>query len=351
LKPRTFQLRQLFSTDLGIDLGTLHTSLWRPGDGVVVDEPSLVAVEHGSRRVLNHGSAVGHLAKVMQGRTPESIQTICPMRDGVVADVELCAAMLRHFMHKAQPRAWGFRPRVLLAVPSGMTPVERQAVLATATRAGARQVFLIAKTLAAALGAGLPLNEPEAGMLGDLGGGTSELAVLCLGDIAVSESLRVAGSSMDQAIADYLRRCHKLRVSQQMAEWIKVTIGSAAPLDPELTLEVRGCDAITGLPRQITVRSEEVREALGDPVRAIVQAVERTLQRCRPELSADLMETGIVLCGGGSLLRGIDRRLAEATGMPVRVIDDPQTCVIRGLGACLEHLEAWHGLIQRQQAA
>jgi rod shape-determining protein MreB len=236
-------------------------------------------------------------------------------------------------------------------VPSEITAVERHAVLTTAARAGARQVCLIDKAKAAGLGAGLPLAEPVGSMICDLGGGTTEIAVLCMGDVAVSESLRVAGEEIDRAIMDYLRRKHMMRIGEQMAERIKVEIGTAVPGEQERSLTVRGCDVVSGLPRQSVVTSEEVREAVGPPLEAIVAAIGRTLGRCHPELSADLMENGMVLAGGGAQLGGLDRRLAHATGMPVRVTAEPLTCVVRGLGICLEHLDTWHTLIERRQAA
>ena len=351
MKPRTFAFSPFCSPDLGIDLGTTHTQVWVAGAGIALDEPSIVAVQNGSRRVLNHGQAVGNLAKIMHGRTPDSFQTIRPIRDGVVADFEVCEQMLRYFIRKARPRSWGAKPRVLIAVPSEVTPVERQAVLTTAQRAGARQVYLMDKAKAAGLGARLPLAEPVGSMVCDLGGGTTEIAVLCLGDVAVSESLRIAGEEIDRAIMDYLRRKHMLRIGEQMAERIKVEIGAAAALEPVKTLAVRGCDVVTGLPRQTVLTSEEVREAIETPVQSIVEAIGRTLGRCHPELSADLMENGMVLAGGGSQCCGLDRRLSQATGMPVRVAPDPLTCVVRGLGICLEHLDAWHHLIQHRRAA
>lgn len=351
MKPRTFSLTRFLAPDIGVDLGTMHTRICVPGEGIVLDEPTLVAVEQSSRRVLNRGQAVGHLAKIMQGRTPESIQTIRPVRCGVVADHESGAAMLRAFLRKAHPRSWGLLPRVLIAFPGGITPVERQAMLSTTARAGARQVFLIRKSLAGALGVGLPIAEPVASMICDLGGGASEIAIVCLGEVAVSESLRVAGDELDLAIIDYLRRKHRLRVGQQMAERIKIEIGTAVPLVTELTLEVGGRDLVTGLPRMMTLTSEEVREALQDPLRLIVAGVQRVLESCPAEFAADLMENGMVLAGGAAQLRGLDRRLAEATGMPVRLAEEPTTCVVRGLGICLEHLDVWHSLIQDRRAA
>ena len=351
MKPRTFPLTRFLTPDIGVDIGTMHTRICVPSEGIVLDEPTLVAVEHKSHRVLNRGQAVGHLAKIMQGRTPESIQTIQPVRCGVVADHNLGEAMLRAFLRKVRPGRWGSLPRVLIAVPGGITPVERQAVLNMVARAGARQVFIIRKSLAGALAAGIPIAEPVASMICDLGGGTSEIAIVSLGEVAVSESLRAAGDEFDMAIIDYLRRKQRLRVGPQMAERIKIEIGTAIPLETELTLEVGGRDLTTGLPRKMTLTSEEVREALQDPVRLIVAGVERVLESCPAEFAADLMQNGMVLAGGAAQLRGLDRKLAEATGIPVRLAEDPTTCVVRGLGICLEHLDVWHSLIQDRRAA
>jgi rod shape-determining protein MreB len=351
LKPRRFQFLGRIAPDLGVDLGTIHTRICIAGEGIVLDEPTVVAVEQRSHHGLKHAQAVGNLAKIMQGRTPESIQTKQPVRSGVVADHHAGEAMLRAFLRKARPRNWGLLPRVLVAVSGGITPVERQAVLNTVARAGARQVSLIRKSLVAALGAGLPVAQPMASMICDIGGGASEIAIVCLAEVAASESLRVAGDELDLAIIDYLRRNHRLRVGQQMAERIKIEIGTATPLDAELTMEVGGRDLMTGLPRKMTLTSDQVREALHDPVRLIVAAVQRVLESCPAEFAGDLMENGMVLTGGGAQLRGLERRLAEATGMPVRVAEDPATCVVRGLGICVEHLDVWQSLIQDRRAA
>ena len=351
MKPRRFHFLSHIAPDLGVDLGTIRTRVCIPGEGILLDEPTIVAVDQRSNQVLNHGQAVGNLAKIMQGRTPDSIQTNQPVRFGVVADHHAGEAMLRAFLRKAHPRSWGLLPRVLIAVPGGITPVERQAILNTVARAGARQVSLIRKSLAAALGVGLPIAEPVASMICDLGGGTTEIAIVCLAEVAVGESLRVAGDEFDLAIKHYLRRKHRLRVGQQMAERIKIEIGTAMAPEHELTLEVGGRDLMTGLPRKMPLTSGEVCEALHDPVRLIVDGIQRVLESCPAEFAADLMENGIVLAGGAAQLRGLDRRIAEATGIPVRLAEDPTTCVIRGLAICLEHLDIWQGLIQRRRAA
>lgn len=334
------------SVDLGIDLGTANTLVYVRGTGIVLNEPSVVAVAAGTNRVLNGGRAVGNLAKQMLGKTPGSIQAIRPLRDGVITDFELCESMLRYFIRKAYQRSWGLRPRVVVAVPSGLTNVEKRAVLSSAERAGARQVFLIEEPKAAAIGAGLPIAEPTASMICDIGGGTTEVAVLSLADMVVSESLRIAGDEMDQAIVEQLKRTYNLLIGEPMAERIKIEIGSAYPLEKELTMEVRGRDLISGLPRKVVVSSEEAREALAEPVDRIIGAVKRTLERCEPELAADLVDNGMVMAGGGALLRGIDRVMSEQTGLTVRIADDPLTAVARGTGICLDHLSRWRAALE-----
>jgi rod shape-determining protein MreB len=330
----------LFSVDMGIDLGTATTLVCVEGEGIVLCEPSVVAVYRGTSQVINleDGPAVGLVAKEMLGKTPGSIQAIRPLKDGVIADFEITEAMLRYFIQKVHKRRWGYKPRMVIAVPSGITTVEKRAVRSSAERAGARQVFLIEEPMAAALGAGLPIAEPTASMVVDVGGGTTEVAVISLADIVTSESIRVAGDEMDDAIIQHMKQNYNLLIGEQTAERIKITIGSAYPLEQELTMEVRGRDVIAGLPRKEVIRSEEVREALREPVDAIVATVKTTLERTEPELAADLVESGMVLVGGGTLLRGLDKVLHEATGLPVRRADDPITCVARGTGIFLANL-------------
>lgn len=335
------RLNGLFGADLGIDLGTANTLVSVQGEGIVLNEPSVVAVENGTSRVLGRGCAVGSLAKQMVGRTPSSILAVRPLRHGVITDFELCESMLRYFIHKACKRRWGVRPRVIIAVPSGITPVEKRAVLNSAERAGARQVYLIQEPKAAGIGAGLPIAEPMASMVCDIGGGTTEVAVLSLGDIVVSQSLRIAGDEMDQAIVEYLKRNYTLRIGDPMAERLKLEVGSAYPLENEVTAEVRGLDLVSGLPRKATITSEELREALSEPVGAIVGSVKSTLEQCDPELAADLVDNGLVLTGGGALLRGLDSLMAEQTGLPVRLSDEPLSTVAKGTAICLEHLDEW----------
>jgi rod shape-determining protein MreB len=337
LTPRRWPFLGRLNPEYGIDLGTSTSRVYAPGLGIVAHEPSVVAVEQLTGRVWHGGAAVGSLARILQGRTPDAVHTVRPLRHGVVADLDYCEALLRCLIERAGPRGWGRRPRLLVAIPGRITGVERQAVLCSARRAGARQTMLMHRAHAAALGAGLPVSESSASMICDLGSGTTELAVLCLGSITVSESIPVGGDAIDFAIQEFLRRRHKLRVGAQTAERIKIEIGSAGPLETETSCEVRGGDVLSGLPRKLSIGSSEVREALADPLRAILDAAQRTLEQCNPELAADLVDNGMVLSGGGALLRGLDKRLTEVTGMPVRVAEDAMNCVVRGIGACLDH--------------
>jgi rod shape-determining protein MreB and related proteins len=336
----------LLGWDLAIDLGTANTLVSVVGEGLVLNEPSIVAVEEGTTRVVSGGCAVGHLAKQMQGRTPQSIAVVRPVTAGVIADFELCEAMLRHFIRKARRQGFRARPRVLVAVPGCITPVEKRAVYNSAQRAGASQVFVMSQSKAAAIGAGLPIAEPVASMVCDIGGGTTEVAVLSMGDVVASQSIRVAGDAMDQAIVDYLKRHYSLRTSTAAAERLRIDIGSAYPLADELSDEVRGVDTVSGMPRKATLTSEEVREALAGPLEQIVEAIRATLDDCGTDLASDLVDNGLVLAGGGSLLRSIDRYLSEHTGLPTRVMAEPQTAVARGTYICLEHFDRWRTAMQ-----
>ena len=331
----------LFSVDMGIDLGTCNTLVCVRGQGIVLNEPSVVAVKKGTNRVLNNGNAVGLVAKEMIGKTPGTITAIRPLMDGVIADFDITEAMLGYFIRKVHGRRSFVMPRVVIAVPSGITAVEKRAVYNSAERAGARRVYLVPEPKAAAIGAGLPVAEPRASMIIDIGGGTTEVAILSLADISTCESIRVAGDDMDDAIIQYLKRTYNLMIGPQMAERIKIEIGSAAEIDNEMTMEVRGRDMISGLPRKTIISSEEVRDALKEPVGLIVEAVVRTLEKAEPELSADLVEDGIYLAGGGALLRGLDKVLSQTVGLNVRVVDDPLACVARGTSIFLEHLNDW----------
>jgi rod shape-determining protein MreB len=301
------------------------------GEGIVLCEPSVVAVQKGTNKVR----AVGEEAKRMLGRTPGSILAIRPMKDGVIADFEITENMLRYFIKKVQHRKVVVRPRIVIAVPSGITEVERRAVKESAERAGAGEVFLVEEPLAAAVGVGMPIHEPAGNMIIDIGGGTTEMAVISLADIVYSKSIRIGGDEMDMAIIDHLKKNYNLMIGERMAEEIKIKIGSAFPLEEETSMEVRGRDLVAGLPKMVTISSEEIRAALTETISAIIEAVRTTLERIPPELSADLIERGIVLAGGGSLLKGMDKLLSEETGLPVHMADDPITAVALGTGQYL----------------
>lgn len=321
----------LFSNDIGIDLGTANTLVYVKGEGVVLCEPSVVAIEKDTNRVV----AVGEEAKKMLGRTPGNIVAIRPMKDGVISDFEVTEAMLKYFIRKVHGRRKLLSPAMVIAIPSGITAVEKRAVRDSAERASARSVELIEEPKAAAVGVGLPVEEPAGNMIIDIGGGTTEFAVISLGGLVYAKSIRIAGDEMDSAIIEYLRKTYNLMIGERTAEEIKVRIGSAYPLEEELNMDVRGRDLISGLPKTITVTSVEIREALADPVQAIVDASKSTLEHTPPELAADLIDRGIVMAGGGSLLRGLDKRIAEETGLPVHVADDPLTAVVLGTGHML----------------
>jgi len=336
----------LFSLDMGIDLGTSSTLVCVRGQGIVLNEPSVVAVKRGTNRVLQNGNAVGLVAKEMLGKTPGSISAIRPMKDGVIADFDITEAMLKYFIGKVHRRHSFMRPRVVIAIPSGITAVEKRAVLNSAERAGARRVYLVDEPMACGIGAELPITEPVGSLIVDIGGGTTEVAITSLADISVCQSIRVAGDDMDEAIAAHMKRTYNLMIGEQTSEKIKIKIGSAAPLQKEVTVEVRGRDMISGLPRKTIISSEEVREALKEPVGAIIDCVIRTLEKAEPELAADLVDNGITLAGGGALLRGIDTVLSNATGLEVRVADDPLTCVARGTAVYLENIDLWKNTME-----
>ena len=345
------RLMGLFSLDMGIDLGTCNTLVSVRGEGIVLNEPSVVAVRKGTNEVLDtqDGKAVGLAAKEMLGRTPGSITAIRPMKDGVIADFEITQAMLGYFIRKVHGNRGLAHPRVVVAVPSGITAVEKRAVLNSAERAGARRVYLIDEPKAAGIGAGLPIHEPRASLIVDIGGGTTEVAVLSLFDVAACTSVRVAGDDMDEAIANYMRRTYNLMVGPQTAENIKIQIGSSVTLDEELKMEVKGRDMISGLPRRAVISSEEVREALKEPVGQIIEAVLHTLEQLEPELAADLVDNGICLAGGGALVRGLGTVLGKASGLDVRIADDPLTCVARGTCEYLENLDEWGAAMESDE--
>jgi rod shape-determining protein MreB len=335
-----------FSVDMGIDLGTCNTLVAVRGQGIVLNEPSVVAVKKGTNQVLKNGQAVGWVAKEMLGKTPGSITAIRPLKDGVISDFEITEAMLNYFITKVTGRARFMGPRVVISIPSGITAVEKRAVFDSAERAGARRTYLLEEPIAAAIGAGLPFAEPTASMIVDIGGGTTEVAIMTLADIATCESVRVAGDDMDEAIMSYMKRTYNLMIGEQTAERIKIQIGSAAPTGDETEMEVRGRDMVSGLPRKTGISSGEIRDALQEPVTAIIEAVIRTLERAEPELSADLVENGITLAGGGSLLRGLPIRVHQATGLEVTLAEDPLTCVARGTAIYLENIELWKDTLE-----
>ena len=328
----------MFSNDLAIDLGTANTVVYQRNRGIVLDEPSVVAVQKegaGVTRVL----AVGSEAKEMLGRTPGSIVAIRPMKEGVIADFQVTGAMLRYFITKAHNRKTLVRPRIVICIPSGVTEVEKRAVRESAMAAGAREVYLIEEPMAAAIGAGLPITEPSGNMVVDIGGGTTEVAVISLGGIVFSKSIRVAGDKMDEAIINYVKRKYNLLIGERTAEVIKMEIGTAYPVEKERSIAVKGRDLVAGVPKTITIHSEEAREALAEPVNAIVEAVHITLERTPPELASDIMDKGIVLAGGGALLENLDVLLREETGLPVIIADDPLLSVVLGSGKVLDELE------------
>ena len=323
----------LFSNDIGIDLGTANTLVYAKDRGIVLREPSVVAIQSSTNRVL----AVGEEAKRMLGRTPGNIVAIRPLRAGVIADFDITEAMLKYFIRKVHNKRM-MKPRVIIAVPSGITEVEKRAVKESAERAGAREVYLIEEPMAAAIGVGLPVQEPAGNMIVDIGGGTTEVALISLAGIVFSRSVRVGGDEMDEAIIQYMKRVYNLMIGERTAENIKLDIGSAYPMEEEVTMEVKGRDQVNGLPKTLMVTSEEIREALQEPVSTIVEAVRITLERCPPELSADLVDRGLVLAGGGALLRGLDTLVAEQTGLPVHVADDPLSAVAEGTGVVLHEI-------------
>jgi rod shape-determining protein MreB len=327
--------------DLAIDLGTANTLIYARGQGVVLNEPSVVAIDITDGRPV----AVGIEAKRMMGRTPGRIKTIRPMKDGVIADFEVCEKMLRFFIQKVHASRWN-KPRMVICVPSGITGVEQRAVQDAAEYAGARKpVHIIEEPMAAAIGADLPVHEPSGNMVVDIGGGTTEVAVISLGGIVTAQSVRVAGDELDDAVLQYLKKEFSLAIGDRTAEEIKVHMGSAWPLDNELTADIRGRDMISGLPRTVAVTTEQIREALAEPVSAIIDAVKTTLDKTPPELAADIMERGIMLTGGGALLAGLDMRLAHETGMAINIAHEPLYSVVIGSGRALENIDAMRGLM------
>ncbi|MGA1847531.1 rod shape-determining protein [Deferribacter abyssi] len=325
----------IFSNDLAIDLGTANTLIYVRGKGVVCNEPSVVAINNNTGEIL----AVGNEAKSMLGRTPANIVAIRPMKDGVIANFEVTEKMLRYFIQKVHHRKSLVRPRIVICIPSGGTQVEKRAVKDSAIQAGAREVYLIEEPMAAAIGAGLPIQEPTGNMIVDIGGGTTEVAVISLSGIVYANSVRVGGDEMDEAIVNYIKRKYNLLIGTNAAEQIKMKIGSAFKTEEEMSVEIKGRDLVTGIPKTIEITDDEVREALNDAVSKIVDAVKIALEKTPPELAADIVDKGIVLTGGGALLKGLDKRLSEETGLPIIVSDDPLTAVALGSGKVLEELD------------
>lgn len=331
-------LYRLFSRDLAIDLGTANTLIYIRGVGIVSNEPSVVAVQQDARGVKKV-LAVGKEAKEMLGRTPGNIVAIRPMKEGVIADFEITAAMLRYFIQTAHNRKALVRPRIIIGIPSGITEVERRAVREAAESAGAREVYLIEQPMAAAIGAGLPITEPSGNMIVDIGGGTSDVAVISLAGIVYSKSVRVGGDKMDEGIIQHIKRKYNLLIGERTAELIKMGIGTAYPTEEVLTMDIKGRDLVAGVPRTLTVSSDEIRDALSEPINAIVEAVKVTLERTPPELAGDIADRGIVLAGGGALLKNLDTLLREETGLPVFLAEDPLSAVVIGAGKALEELD------------
>jgi len=325
----------LLSNDLGIDLGTANTLIYVRDRGLLIDEPSVVAVDKNTKKVV----AIGLEAKRMLGRTPGEIEAIRPMKDGVIAEFDLVEQMLKYFIRKVQRHRFYFRPRAVICVPAGITEVEKRAVADSAESAGVREVYMVTETMAAAIGMGIPVGEPSGNMVIDIGGGTAEIAVIALNGMVCDMSVRIGGDEMDETIVSYLKKTYNLLVGESTAEQIKVQIGSAFPLEDELEMEVKGRDLVAGIPKTLRITSTEIRDALNEPVSIIVEAVKQALEQTPPELSADILDKGIIMTGGGSLLRGLDERIRQETNLPVNVIDDPLTCVARGSLKIIEDID------------
>jgi rod shape-determining protein MreB len=335
----------VLSNDIGIDLGTANTLVYVRNQGIVLNEPSVVAVEKSTGKVL----AIGSAAKEMMGRTPGGIQAIRPLKDGVIADFEISEKLIADFLRRVVKHKYLMKPRVVISVPSGITEVEKRAVRDSAENAGAREVYLLQEPMAAAIGVGLPVDQPTGQMVIDIGGGTSEIAVIALNGIVNDTSIRVAGDEFNEAIINYLKKNYNLLIGELTAEDIKIKIGSAFPLEKELSLEVRGRDLVAGVPKNLKISSVQIREALAETVDIIVEAVRQTLEQTPPELASDILERGIVLTGGGALLRGLDKRLRQETNLPVNVAEDPLTCVVRGAGRVLDEFPKYQKVLEKSR--
>ncbi|HBC47880.1 MAG TPA: rod shape-determining protein [candidate division Zixibacteria bacterium] len=333
------------TNDIAIDLGTANTLVYVKGQGIVLNEPSVVAVDKRSNKVL----AIGIAAKEMLGRTPYEISAIRPLKDGVIADFEVSEKMLADFIRRVVKHRYLMKPRIIISVPSGITEVEKRAVRDSAENAGAREVFLLAEPMAAAIGVGLPVDQPSGSMIIDVGGGTTEIAVIALNGIVNNTSIRIAGDELDDAIIMYLKKNYNLLIGERTAEEIKCKIGSAYPLEKEDSMEVKGRDLVAGVPKTMKVTSGQIREALAETVTSIVEAVRQALEQTPPELASDILDRGIIMTGGGALLRGLDKRLRQETNLPVIVADDPLTCVVRGAGRCLENLPQYSKVLSKSR--
>jgi rod shape-determining protein MreB len=331
------------SNDVAIDLGTANTLVFIKGNGIVLNEPSVVAVDQSNKKIY----AVGAEAKAMLGKTPNHISAIRPLKDGVIADFGITELMLREFIKKSQKKKLFIRPRIVIAVPSGITEVEKRAVRDNAEHAGAREVYLLAEPIAAAIGVGLPVDKPSGNMIIDIGGGTTEIAVIALDGIVSNCSIRVAGDEMDEAIVNYVKRTYNLLIGEQTAELIKMKIGTANKLEKELEMEVKGRDLVAGIPKTLKLTSEEIREALSEPISQIIEALKTALEQTPPELAADIVDRGIVMTGGGALLKGLDTLLKEKTNLPINVVDDPLTCVVLGAGKILDNLHLFDRILMQ----
>lgn len=338
-----------FSLDMGIDLGTANTLVCVRGRGITLNEPSVVAVKKDTGEVLLDGMAVGNTAKAMLGKTPGNIEAIRPLRHGVIADFDVTEKMLRYFITKVHEGRHWVKPQVVIAVPVGITAVERRAVIHSAERAGARRVYLIDEPMAAGIGCDMPVTEARGSLIVDIGGGTTEIAVLSLAGAVVATSLRIAGDEMDEAITQHLRRQHNLMIGEQSAERVKLTIGSAWPMEQELSMEVKGRDSVTGLPRRATVTSIEIRESLAHPMRQICDSIREVIEQSPPEIAADLVDAGVTIVGGGALLFGIAEAIGDHLGIPARVADDPLTAVARGTGVFLDKLDVFSRVLASEE--
>jgi rod shape-determining protein MreB len=333
------------SNDIGIDLGTANTLVYVRGSGIILNEPSVVAIERDSGKIL----AVGIVAKDMIGRTPGSIQAIRPLKDGVIADFDITERMLSDFIKRVVKHRYLMKPKIVISVPSGITEVEKRAVRDSAENAGAREVYLIQEPMAAAIGVGLPVDQPSGSMIIDIGGGTSEIAVIALNDIVSNTSIRIAGDELDEVIVQYFKKNYNLLIGERTAEEIKMKIGSAFPLDKEESLEIKGRDLVAGVPKTMKVTSSQVREAISEPLDSIVDAVRQALEQTPPELASDILDRGIILTGGGAMIRGLDKRLRQETNLPVIVADDPLTCVARGTGLVLENMAKYSKVLLKSR--